>query len=351
MLGIDRQAARYTWTAAAILLLLVALYLIRTTLFVFIVALLFAYLLTPLVNFLDRLLPASRTRTPALIVAYIIVIGALIFAGIELGSRIVDEANSLTAKVQELLKTASQSAPVAGQSGFLSSIFGTIQLQVRQHITDIVSFLPKAGLKALSIAGDLVWVIIVPILSFFFLKDGRAMREALLGLVDEGPRRSVLEDVVKDMNVLLAQYMRALLVLSLFTLTFFSFYLSVTRVPYALLLAAIAAVLEFIPMIGPLTAAVVIMLVAGFSGYEHLLFILIFLGVYRVFQDYVVSPHLLSEGMELHPLLVMFGVFAGAELGGVPGSFLSVPILALVRILYLRLQKAHRSAELSRIAQ
>jgi predicted PurR-regulated permease PerM len=78
---------------------------------------------------------------------------------------------------------------------------------------------------------------------------------------------------------------------------------------------------------------------------------LIFLGVYRLFQDYVLSPRLLSEGMELHPLLVMFGVFAGAELGGVPGSFLSVPILALVRIIYLRLEKAHRSAELSRLTQ
>jgi len=72
----------------------------------------------------------------------------------------------------------------------------------------------------------------------------------------------------------------------------------VTRVPYALLLAAIAAILEFIPMIGPLTAAVTILLVAGFSGYEHLLFILIFLGVYRLFQDYVLSPRLLVALIE-----------------------------------------------------
>ncbi len=351
MLGIDRQAARYTWTAAAILLLLAAVYLIRTTLFVFIVALLFAYLLTPLVNFLDRFLPASRTRTPALVVAYLIVIGALVFAGIELGSRIVDQANSLITRLPDLLGKASELAPVAGPKTLVDSIVDSIQTQVRQHTADIVSYLPRAGLKALSIAGDLVWVVIVPILSFFFLKDGRAMSETLLGLMDEGPRRDLVDDVVKDMNVLLAQYMRALMVLSLFTLTFFSFYLSVTRVPYALLLAAIAAVLEFIPMIGPFTAAVVIVMVAGFSGYPHLLFILIFLGVYRLFQDYVLSPRLLSEGMELHPLLVMFGVFAGAELGGVPGSFLSVPILALVRIIYLRLEKAHRSAELSRLTQ
>ena len=350
MLGIDRQAARYTWTAAAILLLLAAVYLIRTTLFVFIVALLFAYLLTPLVNFLDRVLPASRTRTPALIVAYLIVIGVVIFAGFELGSRIVDQADSLIGRLN-LLGKGGEPAPLIGEPTLVDRILNGIQSQVRQHSADIVAFLPRAGLKALSIAGDLVWVVIVPILSFFFLKDGRVMREKILGLIDEGPRRDLAKDVVKDMNVLLAQYMRALLVLSMFTLVFFSFYLSVTRVPYALLLAAIAAILEFIPMIGPFTAAVIILLVAAFSGYEHLLFVLIFLGVYRLFQDYVLSPRLLSEGMELHPLLVMFGVFAGAEIGGIPGSFLSVPILAIARILYLRLEKAHRAAELSRLSQ
>src|SRR5260370_9223241 len=212
------------------------------------------------------------------------------------------------------------------------------------------AFVPKGGRKALFIAGDLVWVVIGPILSFFFLKDGRVMRQKILGLMDEGPRRDLVEDVVKDMNVLLAQYMRALLVLSLFTLVFFSFYLSVTRVPYALLLAAIAAVLEFIPMIGPFTAAVTILLVAGFSGYPHLLFILIFLGVYRLFQNYLLSPPLPSEVRWLHPLLLMFGVFAGGELGGIPGSFLSVPILAMARILYLRLEKAHKAAQLPRLA-
>src|SRR6185437_789088 len=94
MLGIDRQAARYVWTAAVIILLLVALYLIRKTLFVFIVALLFAYLLSPLVDFLDRFLPTSRTRTPALVVAYLIVMGGLVFGVIILGSRIADEARA-----------------------------------------------------------------------------------------------------------------------------------------------------------------------------------------------------------------------------------------------------------------
>jgi predicted PurR-regulated permease PerM len=346
MLGIDRQVARYVWTAAVILLLLVALYLIRKTLFVFIVALLFAYLLSPLVELLDRLLPTSRTRAPALVVAYLIVIGGLVFGAVGLGSRIADEAK--TFNLQELINRSTATAPARG-STILDGLLFYVQSQIRQHAGDVVAFLPRAGLRALSIAGDLVYIIIVPILSFFFLKDGRLMREKLLDLVAEGPRRDLAEDVAREMNVLLAQYMRALTVLSLFTLTFYSFFFSVTHVPYALLLSALAALLEFIPMIGPFSAAVIVVLVSVLSGYPYLLWTLVFMGVYRLFQDYVLSPRLMSEGMELHPLLVMFGVFAGAEIGGVPGTFLSVPLLALGRILYHRLERAHQSSKLSQL--
>jgi predicted PurR-regulated permease PerM len=55
----------------------------------------------------------------------------------------------------------------------------------------------------------------------------------------------------------------------------------------------------------------------------------------------------MEQGVELHPLLVLFGVFAGAEIAGVPGTFLSVPVLALLRILYLRIRKARLSTQLA----
>jgi predicted PurR-regulated permease PerM len=346
MLGIDRRAAQYTWTAVAILLLIATVYLVRKTLFVFVVALLFAYLLSPLVNLLDRILPASRTRTPALVIAYAIVIGGLVFGAIGLGSRVADEAKTLGERFKQL----SGSAPVAATNQpYIDRTIDYLQTQIREHAGDIAAFLPRLGLRALSAAGDLVYIIIVPILSFFFLKDGHAMWDMLLGLVEEGPRRALAEDIARDVNVLLAQYMRALSVLSLFTLAFFSFYFSVTHVPYALLLAAIAGMLEFIPMVGPFSAAVIVLLVSAFSGYSHLLWILVFVGVYRLFQDYVLSPRLMSSGMELHPLLVMFGVFAGGELGGVAGTFLSVPVLALIRILYRRLEKARHPVELTQV--
>ena len=92
-------------------------------------------------------------------------------------------------------------------------------------------------------------------------------------------------------------------------------------------------------MVGPLTAAIVILAVAGLGGFHHLLWIVAFLAAFRIFQDYVLSPHLLSEGMELHALLVIFGVLAGGSIAGISGSFLSVPVLATLRVIFRHLQK------------
>ena len=70
--------------------------------------------------------------------------------------------------------------------------------------------------------------------------------------------------------------------------------------------------------------------------------ILIFLIVYRLFQDYVLSPYLLSSGVELHPLLVLFGVLAGEQVAGIPGMFFSVPVIAALRIIVVRMMRRQK---------
>jgi predicted PurR-regulated permease PerM len=88
----------------------------------------------------------------------------------------------------------------------------------------------------------------------------------------------------------------------------------------------------------------VTLLVAGLSGYAHVLWILVFLIVYRLFQDYVLSPQLLSSGVAVHPLLVLFGVLAGEQVAGVPGMFFSVPVIAALRIVIVRMRRGRARA-------
>src|SRR5204863_3063056 len=129
--------------------------------------------------------------------------------------------------------------------------------------------------------------------------------------------------IAEDLNVLLAQYIRALVLLGLSASISYGVFFSIIGVPYALLLAAIAFPLEFIPMLGPAASATIILIVAGLGGFHNWIALVAFLAVYRILQDYVIAPHLMSTGMELHPLLVIFGVFAGEQIGGVAGAFLS----------------------------
>ncbi|MBZ5580928.1 MAG: AI-2E family transporter [Acidobacteriia bacterium] len=346
MLGIDRRAAHYAWTAALVLVLLYLVFILRTTLFVFILAVLFAYLLSPLVNLLDRFLP-TRTRTPALTLAYIIFVGVAITLGMQIGSRVVDEATRLGKDLPadiEKWKTISPGTGILDQ--YKVEIIEKIQTEISTRASDVLSMAAQAGVKFLTVASSVIYIVIIPILAFFFLKDGRAIRQHILELVEDGPRRLLLDEVLADLDILLAHYMRALVILSLAAFTAYSVFFSIMGVPYAVLLGALGGILEFIPMLGPLTAGVAIVLVAALSG-SHGVAVLIFLLAYRVFQDYILSPHLMGQGVELHPLLVLFGVFGGAEVAGIAGTFLSVPILALVRILYLRIRKARLTAHLA----
>ena len=351
MLGFDRSAARATFTAVLILLILYITYLLRKVLFVFTLALLLAYLLSPLVNLLDRLLPTSRTRTPALALAYVLFVGGLIFTGIEVGSTVVDQANSLAKRFPELIRkweTPSPSAP-APVNTLKEQAIAKVRESVTQHSSDVFSSLAKAGLTALTVAGDLVYVVVIPILAFFFLKDGRQIRAHFIEMIEDGPYRELIEEVLADAHLLLAHYMRALVILSAATMVSFNIAFAIMGVPYSVLLGVLAGLLEFIPMLGPLVAAVTIIVVAGVSG-MNVLPILIFVGVYRLFQDYVLSPHVMGSGVEMHPLLVLLGIFGGAEIAGIAGTFLSVPVIALLRIVYRRIRRVRRDRRESRLA-
>lgn len=329
MLGIDRQAARSTWTAALVILALWLVYLMRTTLYIFILAVLFAYLLAPLVNLLDRLLPSSATRTLALLLAYVLVVGSVAAAAIVLGTKVVEQATQLASVFPQKFQSLVDS--------FQANVPDTFKAELATRSNDLFAALPQFGLQFLKLASNLIYVVIIPVLAFIFLKDGAAIRDHLLGLVAAGPRHEMLDDVLADIHRLLAQYMRALVLLSAIAFAAYSIFFSVLGIPFAILLAALGAMLEFIPTLGPLAASIIILLVAGVTA-GHLLAIAIFIVAFRMFQDYVASPILMGDGVELHPLLVLFGVFAGAEVAGVAGAFLSVPVLALARALYLRMR-------------
>jgi predicted PurR-regulated permease PerM len=348
MLGIDVRAARAAWTVFLLALLIATSYAIRVTLAVLLTSLFFAYMLMPVVNFVEARLPRRVPRTVALAIVYLILLGAIVGLGITIGGYIVEEANSLGSRLPQFVQNPDwmNHLPLPGWLEPLRArMINTIRTQVNGK--DIMPYLQRVGEKVISSLSGLLFVVLVPILAFFFLKDGRQLRDSAVDSLTEGPRRKLVEEVLSDVNVMLGQYIRALVLLAAATFTSYSIFFFATGAPYRLLLASIAAVLEFIPVVGPLTAGVTVILVGAFAGYTHLAWFAIFWVVYRLFQDYILSPNLMSAGVELHPILVLFGVLAGEQIAGIPGMFFSVPVIATLRVIFVRAQRARQRRQLA----
>jgi predicted PurR-regulated permease PerM len=344
MLEIDGRVLRAVWTVFVFLLVVALIYLTRSVLVIFTLAIFLAHLIAPLVDRIDRLTPRRVSRTAVLAIVYLAIIGIALAVLIPVGAKVGEQAATLASRLPEALKEdpLSRVHLPAWLEMWRPRVTEFLDEQTTGLGDKILPLLQRLGPGILAGLGSLATVVLIPILSFFFLKDGILMRDAIVDCFQ--PRRqSLAEEILNDLHLLVAQYIRALVLLAMATFVSYSIMLSALGVPYAVLLASVAGLLELIPFVGPLTAGIVVLLVAGLSGYAHLLWIVIFLIVYRLFQDYVLSPYLLSSGVALHPLLVLFGVLAGEQVAGVPGMFFSVPVIAALRIIIVRMRrrKAH----------
>jgi predicted PurR-regulated permease PerM len=115
--------------------------------------------------------------------------------------------------------------------------------------------------------------------------------------------------------------------------------------PSPLVLGIIAGVCEFVPLIGPLLVALIAVIVALLHAGTFLAFlVLLFLAILRIVQDYVVYPRLIGQGIHLHPLAVIIAILSGAELAGIAGIFLAIPVVAILTVSY-RHWLEHRGSE------
>lgn len=342
MIGIDSKAARCAWTHAAIITIVATsacvIFTIRKTLLVFAIAVMFAYFLYPVVDVIQRRFP-WMSRLVALIVPFALALAALMTFVMFVKDPIRMETDHMLAQVMrpDFKQQISNWSPLNLPIG---------QMIVTSYDQNRILGMAPQFAKALRTFGrELSNFLIVPILSFFLLKDGRQIRNTILQVSFVEP--CALESFMRDAHDLMLQYMRALFLQCLATLVCFTIALNLMNAPYATLLAAVACPLEFVPLVGPLTSAAMILAVSGLIGYPHVAWLLTFLIVYRLFQDYVLSPHLMRKGVKLHPLLVLFGIIAGGEIGGIPGIFLSVPLIALIRLVCYEASK-HNSRAFSR---
>ena len=312
------------------------LYVARATLIAFLFAIFFAYLMSPLVARLERLL-RGRGRAIAVIYALLIVLVVVFF--VIVGPMVTREGTRLGKSLPDLIGQLSSgqiATQLGEQHGWNEKSTQLLQSFLASHGDEITQIAQRVGLRVADVAKQAWLFFVVPLLSIFFLKDGRAFSDFLLSAIHSRPQREFLENVLNDLNQMLAHFIRAQLTLAALTLVMYSAFLGAMGVPYALVLGTIGGVLEFVPVVGPLAAALIIVSVALLMSYPHWLILIIFLGIWRLVQDYVSSPRIMGESMELHPLAAIFGVMAGGEVAGILGIYLSIPVMASLRIVFRR---------------
>ena len=312
------------------------LYVARATLMAFLFAIFFAYLMSPVVNRLEKIL---RGRGRAIAVIYVLLIALVVVFFVAVGPKVTREGARLGQSLPGLLTQLSSgqiAQQLGAEHGWSKTSTDIVQAFLVSHSDEITQLAQRVGLRVADVAKQAWLFIVVPLLSIFFLKDGRAFSDFLLGNVHSRPQREFLENVLNDLNQMLAHFIRAQLTLAGLTLVMYSAFLGIMGVPYALVLGTIGGVLEFVPVVGPLAGALMIVSVALLTSYPHWLVLVIFLGVWRLLQDYVSSPHIMGESMELHPLAAIFGVMAGAGVAGILGIYLSIPVMAGLRIVFRR---------------
>jgi predicted PurR-regulated permease PerM len=333
---IDVRTTRVVFTLLLFALALGFLYAAHHTLIAFLFAVFFAYLLDPAISKVEKW---TRSRGLAIAAVYFLMLSVLTIFFFFVGPSIVHQAQRLSASLPTLLEKvgSGQIAEEIGQQhGWSQDTRHQLRAFLAGHHQSLIRLAQRAGLRIAEVAQDAWLLIVVPILAAFFLKDGRAFSEMLLSFAHARPQREFLEGVLSDLNQMLAHFIRAQLILAALTLVIYTIFMSIMKVPFALVLGTAGGVLEFIPVVGPLVAAFLILTASLLLSFQHWVILLIFLGAWRLTQDYVISPRILGRSLELHPLGAIFGVLAGGEIAGVLGIFLSIPVMASLRIVWRR---------------
>ena len=333
---IDTRTSRVLLTALLFALGFGFLYFARHTLLAFLFAILFAYLIDPAVVHLDKVV---HGRGRAIAIIYFLLVLLVVVFFVSVGPHIAHQGQRLSAALPPLVERVG-SGQIAEQLGQEHGWSSETRQQLRNflvgHREQLLTLAQRIGLRIAEAAQESWLLIVVPILAAFFLKDGRAFPRVLLSLMQTHPQREFMEGVFEDLNQMLAHFIRAQLMLAALSLVVYSSVMGLMRVPYAMTLGTAGGILEFIPVVGPLVAGIMIMSVALLVGYPHWLGLLLFLLAWRTIQDYVVSPRIMGKSVELHPLAAIFGVLAGGEIAGVLGIYLSIPVIASLRILWRR---------------
>ncbi len=240
---------------------------------------------------------------------------------VEIGDRILAEASTRAAKIEPMLQP------------YLGSDFRFAEL-IREHGERLMrTMLGGTTLFIEGVISGLTFVVIVPFVAFFFLKEGRRLTRCLMALVPNAYFELCL-NLMYQANRQIGNYIRgqllAVLVVSVLAISG----LSILGVYYALPLGLLAGLANVIPFLGPLIGIVcssIVALATG-GGLAMVAKVIVMFLVIQLIDNVLIQPTMVAKSVELHPLVVLFVVMVGSQLMGIVGMLIAVPLTGIAKV-------------------
>jgi HAD superfamily hydrolase (TIGR01549 family) len=322
-----------------IIVFLLVLYLFRALLPPVILAFVLAYLLKPLVDFLERRVVIPRTL--AVVLVYLVLLVTLVVIPVTVVPYAVDRITRINVNLQRLIDQL---------VGFLSQPFvlfgyilslGDMAGDIRGSLQDLVQpFASQTVNLFINVVSSLLWILSITIISFYLVKDADRLRQFLDHIAPPGYTEE-LARLREEINLVWKAFFRGQVVLGFVVGIVAWISMSIVGLPNAGIMGLLAGLLEVIPTFGPILATIPAVLVAFFQGSVYLplsnfWFAVLVLAIYIVIQQvenaYLV-PRIMGRRLQLHPVVVFIGVLAGGFLVGTIGVLLAAPIIATFRVL------------------
>lgn len=325
----DKERTLLTiWHVAAAFLIGAFLYAVRRNLPPFILAGAFSLFVEPLVSALQRW---KLSRGKSILVVYVFLLASVVLIVMPFIPQIVQQTHWLAAEIPQFI-TNLQSYPTsiheflvkynlpAGIERSLVSIMSSVEEAISSLGDNIFS-------SFLSSAAKLAYLVVIPTISYYILRDINSWRRRSLAFMDKYPVR--YGNLVRDIDRVLVGFIRGQTIVALSVMAMVWIVASVLQLPYAAVLGLVSGLGEFVPFFGPLVGAIPILLVALAQSPAKALWTLGLVIVIQWVDSNIIVPRVTGPRVGLHPLWVIFAILAGGGLLGLWGVLLAVPMAGI----------------------
>lgn len=174
-------------------------------------------------------------------------------------------------------------------------------------------------------------LVLIPFVTFYVMMDYDAYRLGLLSLIPKKRKPEVME-LLGEIDKMLKKYIRGQLLVCLIIGSSVSIAMLLMGIPYALLIGAFAGLIDVIPYIGVILSLIPAVLFALMKSPLYAVFVLIVLYFIHWLEGHVIIPNIMGQSVNLPPLTVIVALIIGAEVMGLIGMFLAVPVAAVIRV-------------------